>query len=919
MEARRDKGLCYNCDEKYVRGHRCQRRQLYLLVGEDEEPPDTEPGVVIEEVIPPWNDMQISMHAISGSTSFRTMRVTGKVKGRTITILIDSGSTHNFVEPGVVKSSGHVVEPTPELPVTVANGTKMSNKGVCAAFTWEMQGEVFTTEVRVLAIGGCDMVLGVQWLSNLGPILWDFKNLQMQFQVADHPFLLKGNSGCKVEQMNSKQVGRALQQTNQGCMIQLFSLTAPTEDPEVQPDIAAILHDFDDIFTEPKSLPPQRDIDHRIPLQVGSEPVHGYGKICAPLTQLLKKDAFGWNEEAEGAFQTLKTAMVTTPVLALPDYTKTFILECDASGIGMGAVLMQEGHPIAFISKALAPKHLGLSTYEKELMAVVYAVKKWGHYLLGRHFIIRTDHFSLKYLLDQKISTTMQQKWLTQLLGYDYEIMFKAGQDNKVADALSRYGIREEGNLLALSVVQTDWLNSLKLGWQTDPALKAIIEELSNDPTSNEGYNLSQGVLTYKGRLVVNSDAQLRAFIMQEIHATPLGGHSGTEKTYRRAKRSFYWKGMRKELFAFVANCDTCQRNKTETVAVPGLLQPLPILERVWTDISMDFVEGLPSSQGKTVIFVVVDRLSKYAHFIALSHPYTAIEVAQSFMDSIFRLHGMPKSIVSDRDPVFTSGFWQNSSGERPRAWVQWLPLAEWWFNTNYHTATKLTPYQVVYGQVPPSHIHYIPGASNVAAVDQWGSTREATLRLLKEHLTQAQNRMKQQADQHRSNMKLSPRFYGPFQVLKRIGQVAYQLELPAQAKIHPVFHVSLLKRKLGTHVVPQSTLPPVDTDGILEPEPVAVLDRRLVKFKGRPATQFLVQWSNSYPEDATWEFYQQLKDKYPAFQPCGQGSSQGGGNDRPVTTYGLVGAQAHDSWTSPRPKTTATKHQIQPKAQHCD
>lgn len=130
MEARRDKGLCYNCDEKYVRGHRCQRRQLYLLVGENEEPPETEPGGVIEEVIPPWSDMQISMHVISGSTSFRTMRVTGKVKGRAITILIDSGSTHNFVEPGVVKSSGHTVEPTPELPVTIADDTKMSSKGV---------------------------------------------------------------------------------------------------------------------------------------------------------------------------------------------------------------------------------------------------------------------------------------------------------------------------------------------------------------------------------------------------------------------------------------------------------------------------------------------------------------------------------------------------------------------------------------------------------------------------------------------------------------------------------------------------------------------------------------------------------------------------------------------------------------------
>lgn len=111
--------------------------------------------------------------------------------------------------------------------------------------------------------------------------------------------------------------------------------------------------------------------------------VQSYGKICAPLTQLLKKDALGWNEEANRAFNQLKQAMITTPVLALPNYNKDFILECNASRKGIGAVLMQEGHPIAFISKALAPKHLGLSTYEKELMAIVYAVRKWGHYLLG--------------------------------------------------------------------------------------------------------------------------------------------------------------------------------------------------------------------------------------------------------------------------------------------------------------------------------------------------------------------------------------------------------------------------------------------------------------------------------------------------------------------------------------------------------
>lgn len=174
---------------------------------------------------------------------------------------------------------------------------------------------------------------------------------------------------------------------------------------------------------------------------------------------------------------------------------------------------------------------------------------------------------------------------------------------------------------------------------------------------------------------------------------------------------------------------------------------------------------------------------------------------------------------------------------------------------------------------------------SQVAAVDQWGQGRESTLKMLKENLAKAQHRMKQQADQHRSerafqvgdwvflrlqpyrqttlqfrsNMKLSPRFFGPYQITQKVGQVAYKLALPASSKIHPVFHVSLLKKKLGQHVVPQSILPNVTEAGALEPVPIAILDRRLVKYKGRPAAEVLVQWSDSFSEDATWELYTSL------------------------------------------------------------
>ena len=127
--------------------------------------------------------------------------------------------------------------------------------------------------------------------------------------------------------------------------------------------------------------------------------------------------------------------MCTAPVLAMPDFQKTFVLECDASGEGIGAVLSQEGRPISYLSKALSPKNLGLSTYEKKMLAVVFAVQKWRPYLLGKHFKVITDHFSLKYMLEQRISTPMQQKWLTKLIGYDFETIFRSGRENKAVDA----------------------------------------------------------------------------------------------------------------------------------------------------------------------------------------------------------------------------------------------------------------------------------------------------------------------------------------------------------------------------------------------------------------------------------------------------------------------------------------------------
>lgn len=163
-----------------------------------------------------------------------------------------------------------------------------------------------------------------------------------------------------------------------------------------------------------------------------------FGRIARPLTMLTKKDAFDWNDEAQEAFVELKSALCQAPVLALPDFTKQFVVELDACGSGIGAVLMQEGHPIAYISRHLKGKQLHLSIYEKELLAVVFAVQKWRHCIFHDHFIIRTDQRSLKYLLEQRLNTPIQQQWLPKLMEFDYEIQYRQGTDNLAADALSR-------------------------------------------------------------------------------------------------------------------------------------------------------------------------------------------------------------------------------------------------------------------------------------------------------------------------------------------------------------------------------------------------------------------------------------------------------------------------------------------------
>ncbi|GAU31857.1 hypothetical protein TSUD_114680 [Trifolium subterraneum] len=569
--------------------------------------------------------------------------------------------------------------------------------------------------------------------------------------------------------------------------------------------------------------------------------IRNYASIVAPLTALLKKDVFEWSLIATDAFLALQNAITVAPVLALPDFSKPFILETDASGTGIGAILSQDKHPIAYFSKKLNTSMQHKSAYVRELYAVTEAMAKFRHYILGHKFIIRTDQQSLKALTDQTIQTPEQQKWLHKFLGFDFTIEYKPGKDNVAADALSRsFFMATSSPVNSLLSTITDVVNY-------DPSLAQVKLQCLQGTCAESLYQVRQDILYWKNKIVVPQIPHIIQSILQEFHSSLLGAHAGIARTKARIASQFTWPSLSRDVRLFVSQCLVCQQAKSSNVAPAGLLQPLSIPLQIWDDISMDFIIGLPPSNGFTVIMVVVDRLSKYGHFTPLKADFTSLKVAEAFIHNVVKLHGFPKSIVSDRDKVFTSSFWQHlfklsgttlamSSayhpqsdgqteavnkcvemylrcfvGQAPQKWSKLLDWAEFWYNTAYQCSIGMTPFKVVYGREPPIIIKYDSATAVSPSLQSLLTERDQTLQLLKANLHRAQQIMKKYADSKRrfaefqvgdmvlvklqpyrqhsialhQNQKLGLRYFGPFPVIQKVGSMAYKLLLPPSAKIH--------------------------------------------------------------------------------------------------------------------------------------
>jgi hypothetical protein len=516
-------------------------------------------------------------------------------------------------------------------------------------------------------------------------------------------------------------------------------------------------------------------------------------------------------------------------------------------------------------------------------------------YLIRRHFQISTDQKSLKELLTQTIQTPEQQKWAAKLQGFTFDIFYKPGKTNLVADALSRQYTAEDSSMfLAITTTVPKILQELRNFYLHNTQGKTLLSELLHSTNPDLHYTFRDGLRFFKNRIYIPDLPGWRDSLLTKFHSSPMAGHSGAKPTLFRLIATFQWPGIHKSVRDWVQNCSICQHNKYLPAKKSGLLQPLDTPQKVWEDLTMDFIRHLPNSFGHTGVWVICDRLTKFVHFIALPTQFTARDLALHFSTEVCRLHGVPNSIISDRDPIFLSNFWKELfrvqgttlkfssayhpktegqtevvnrsletylrcfSSDHPTKWYKYLHLAEYWYNTSFHSSIKMSPFQALYGRSPPTVLNYVKGQTTITDLDESLEQRQQLLNTIKENLKSSKAKMeiqankkrkectffpgnlvllrlqpyRQQTVQRRISPKLAKRYFGPFMIRRRIGAVAYELELPPTSKIHPVIHVSQLRAYHGDK--PEAHFSPIPQ----ELEPISVSDPTVEEGKEEISSQ---------------------------------------------------------------------------------
>lgn len=682
--------------------------------------------------------------------------------------------------------------------------------------------------------------------------------------------------------------------------------------------------------------------------------IKDYSRVARPLHELTKADAiFDWTEACEKAMRGLQERITTAPVLRHYDPELQSIVETDASDFALGIVLSQKDdkdtRPVAFGSRSLLPAERNYPIHEKEALAIYYALKEWRQYLEGakQEVVVLTDHESLKYLMTSKMLNRREARWARYFADFRLTIKHVPGRTAGKPDALSRrvdYMSRDSGPpsmawdqnshnyhplitktqflCAAMATRSTTLDDEIRSVSAQDPEIQSMVAALQVNPRTTRPeddiiFIGPDGILRYKGARIVPK--ALRQRVLSDLHDSQHSGHPGRQRTYKSIRTWYWWPGMRKEIIDYVTRCATCQRDKASRQKPMGLLMPLPTPSRPWSNVTCDFIGELPPSGPYNSILVVVDRLTKLAHFLPTTTTLSAPEFADLFFWEIYSKHGLPDRLTTDRGSLFTSKFWRSmatltdldhrySTAYHPQTdgqseivnqwleqylrmyinmeqsnWADLLPQAEFCYNSTPHSTTGLSPLAALTGTEPRKSMMQPMGTlqSVIGPAKERAQQMETIHQQLKHAIKVAQLQHKQQYDKKRRpvniqpgdrvylsmkhlstlrpSLKLDHRFAGPYRVLKKINDNAFQLELPSTLRIHDVLPAALLSKEKGNvgDPLPAHAKAPVDDPNSGFIEGIKGASRR---WDGKRTTlHYYVKWIGW--EEPTWEPAENIKD----------------------------------------------------------
>jgi transposase InsO family protein len=628
--------------------------------------------------------------------------------------------------------------------------------------------------------------------------------------------------------------------------------------------------------------------------------IKNFSKIAIPLTELTKKEnPFNWTEKHDKAFDTLKQACIEPPVLVAFRNGEPLRFETDASDLAIGMCAKQERdgkwHPIAYHSRKFTSAEENYDVHDKELLAIVVALEHWRIYAEScSDLVIFSDHKNLVNFTTTKVLNRRQVRWSETLGNYKFKIVYTPGKDNGRADALSR---------------RSDIAGTKKI---TESTILKVQEDGSLGPA-----NVINNLMMKVG---IDVPEELQEQIIRQHHDDPVHGHPGIARTMELITRNYQFRNMKDKVTTYIKKCADCQKNKHSTHAQYGEMQPMELPQEPWTDISMDFVTGLPPSRDPATgltydsILVIVDRFTKYALMIPFRRDYTAVQLAHVLKDRLIRDHGIPKTIISDRDKLFTSNYWATlmaeigikrklstayhpqTDGQTERTnrtmktylkiysntsqdnWVSLLAMAQMAYNNKASEATGQTPYFANHGKHPNLFERTLPSPKAEAAIKSAEEMKKIHGEMSSK-LLHAQNQSISYVNQKRKTapqLKRGDKVYlhtknlrtkrpskgldnvkvGPFLISKQNGPVTYTLELPPDAKIHPRFHVSLLEPADPETPLQRTFRYETEEDNEFEVE--ELIDYREIGRQDFQDTAFIQEWLvkwKDYPHsENTWE-----------------------------------------------------------------